>query len=203
MARQSNDNLPFCAISAGLNECEICNTECIFGLHLPQVPSQRRRMELFRCGHGMCSVCYSTMTADEKNFSCPFCRDSGCFFLKSFGSSEKGGRADTFNQWDTEFSSFRQISLRSQHPFAVLYRQILTDYRREKEASQKRRTVAKVIAKRVREKEKRVESEREATCPHCGKDTFTSMKQLGVHLATKHSSSGAVSKKKKSRGGRR
>ena len=186
MAKKSTSDSLFCAISSGNNNCSVCFEKAQFSLRLPQV--SRRRMELLRCGHGMCSVCYDTMTVDDKNFSCPFCRDSGTFFLESFGSSRLSGRADTFNQWISEFISFKEIMLRSNHPFAVLYRQIVSDFHLKKGTAMQRRAMEKVRSKKAIEKKMREKSQREAICPYCNKDTFTSMKQLGEHIVAKHSS---------------
>ena len=57
-----------CSITAGVNICGICYNEANFSTSIPQKKHKRLpSMELFKCGHGMCTPCYQDLIS-KANF---------------------------------------------------------------------------------------------------------------------------------------
>tara|TARA_B100001769_G_scaffold275316_1_gene277159 strand:+ start:4362 stop:4976 length:615 start_codon:yes stop_codon:yes gene_type:complete len=194
----------YCNINAGINQCDICCEDSYFSISIPQKPHPNKPnieyMELFECGHGVCSKCYDKL-CEKKLFCCPFCRESGVqitnfnyvvnLSLKSQGYNVTlGPSVKIINTWseflDEHNNNFDLLEKRNYNKFMQLYRQILNMYHIkkrnkaiQKEKDEKNRQNA--IAKKKREL-----SRKNAICPHCGKDTFNSEKQLQCHIISKH-----------------
>jgi hypothetical protein len=54
-----------------------------------------------------------------------------------------------------------------------------------KETAERKR-INELIKKKDNQKKQKAESQKKAVCKTCGKDTFTSMKQLEIHIKAKH-----------------
>jgi hypothetical protein len=123
------------------------------------------------------------MIKSQKGFKCPFCRDEGRIYKSIDGGFDK---SHTFRQYKDEFSHNPELIKYSQHTYVKLHMYIVGIYNMEKRAIKDR----KIIALRLvilQENKKTIQLSREkALCKVCKKDTFTSMKQLWIHMKTKH-----------------
>jgi hypothetical protein len=96
-------------------------------------------MQLFRCGHSMCLVCYEKMCKTSE-FSCPFCRNKGAVILKTFGSPNVRRRVDTIADFLDEWKDRTHLlGFMKRHPFLVLHNQIVKEGRALKAPSKGRR----------------------------------------------------------------
>ena len=174
----------FCSIKAGINQCDICSKDSYYiikrkdaeGLKLPV-------MELFRCGHGMCESCYTSMIQLQKVFKCPFCRDEGRIYKSIDGGFDK---SHTFRQYKDEFSHNHELIKYSQHPYLKLHRYIVGIYNMEKRAIKDHKIIALRLVILQENKKTRQLSREKAVCKVCKKDTFTSQVQLWIHMRAKH-----------------
>ncbi len=190
----------FCNIHPGTNQCEICCEPAYFNINIPQKQHPTKpSMELFECGHGVCSNCYEKM-CEKKQFSCPFCRKTGVLtpdfnyavalslqargYNVSIGSPAK--IINTWNEFLEEHNYNFDLLEKRNNKFMQLYRQILNTYNetKRKQAILKQKKLK--IEKQKEEKQARELSRKNACCPHCGKNTFNSEKQLQIHIKAKH-----------------
>ena len=170
----------FCTIQAGPNICEICTNIAYYSL---TQSSKFPIMELFRCGHGMCKICYDTMTKDKSDFSCPFCRDHGRVY--NITTLTKGF-SNTFSQFLQEFDKNPCLLQYVRHPFLVLHRQIIEEYQIKQVAKKQLIQKQQVHKQRQTKKLQKEQSRCKAICQYCHKDTFTSTQQLLIHIKAKH-----------------
>ena len=73
-----------------------------------------------------------------------------------------------------------------QHIFAKLHRQIANDYKKEREIQKQKQIKDNKRQQFLERKRAKAKSRAKAICKHCGKDTFTSEKQLLIHIRAKH-----------------
>jgi hypothetical protein len=177
----------FCMVKAGINVCEICTNEAWYSTSIPQRGKyDLPEMELFRCGHGMCSNCLSRISVRE--WFCPFCRDGSKQFLSRIPGEVN--YANTFSQYLYEFNNNLSLLEKSGHKFVQLHRQIIYNAKNEKkikkkEQEQRAAQLAKENKKEEKKKMKAV-SKALAVCTYCMKSTFTSTAQLKIHIQAKH-----------------
>ena len=125
----------FCDLKAGKNTCKICEEEGYYPTRSPykkyvlvqgtKVPV----MQLFRCGHSMCLVCYEKM-CETADFSCPFCRNKGAVILETFGSPNVRRRVDTIADFLDEWKGrMHLLRFMGKHPFLLLHKQIVEEGR--------------------------------------------------------------------------
>lgn len=193
-------DMAFCNIHPGTNQCEICCESAYFNINIPQkIHSTKPSMELFQCGHGVCSSCYEKM-CEKKQFSCPFCRKTGVLTpdfnyavtlsLQARGYNVPIGSPvkiiNTWNEFLEEHNYNFDLLEKRDNKFMQLYRQILNTYneKKRKQAILKQKKIK--IDKQKGEKQARELSRKNASCPHCGKNTFNSEKQLQTHIKAKH-----------------
>lgn len=190
----------FCKIQPGTNQCEICCEPAYFNINIPQKQhSTKPSMELFECGHGVCNNCYEKI-CEKKQFSCPFCRETGVLitdfnYAVALSLQEHGYNVyigspvkiiNTWSEFIEEHNYNFDLLEKRNNKFMQLYRQILNTY------NEKKRKQAIHIHKKLKEeklkekKEVRKLSQKNAICPHCGKDSFNSEKQLRDHIKAKH-----------------
>ena len=173
----------FCSIHAGVNTCGICGENGHYSLHVPQRNHRTYpKMELFRCGHGMCNTCLTKMESIS-GFKCPWCRDGSTSILKTFGQSETCGTINTFSEYTCHWQRYLGRAMNSRHPFAILHKQIRDEYKKKKKESAIRQKKEKEKALKKKTKE---DSRKRACCHICGRDTFNSLKQLKIHISKKH-----------------
>ena len=173
----------FCSIQGGVNTCGICGENGYYSLHVPQRNHiTYPKMELFRCGHGMCNTCLTKMESIS-GFKCPWCRDTSTYILKTFGQNETCGTINTFSEYTNHWQRYLGRAMNSRHPFALLHKQIREEYIKKKKENTIRLKREKVKALDKKAKE---ESRKKACCHICGRDTFNSLKQLNIHIAKKH-----------------
>lgn len=173
----------FCAVNVGVNECEICGEDAYYSKNI----SNRKHkslptMSLFGCGHGMCETCVTKME-NISGYKCPFCRNEGSVILRNFGSNEIKGQLNTFDDFLQEWRDYLCRAMNSSHPFAILHKQIVSDYQKKRRVEKKKRALLKM---RQEKKMSRTDSRKKAVCKICGRDKFTSEKQLKIHMAKKH-----------------
>jgi hypothetical protein len=178
-----------CSVIAGVQECGICSEEAYYStdifkrnhLNYPQ-------MSLFRCGHGICEYCVFNILEAGK-FRCPYCRDGGSVVLTSFCSNQVKCQQNTLEDYLCEWRYRIGRALRSGDKFIKLHNQIVSDYKVDlqgkliKKQKSKKENQRKKVRKKSREK---------AICPICNKDTFTSEKQLDIHMSKKHRKSSKI-----------
>ena len=188
-----------CSVKAGVNTCEICQCEAHYSCYLPQKPSSQGLpcMEVFRCGHGCCRNCYNKIAA--RGFKCPWCR-RGKTHIVSFSEPDLPIHSwlykddihrrsiDTLTEFVCEWKNYLDMLQQRErkHPFIVLHAYIVNQ---ERERRQRIREAKEAELRKKREEQvrKAKKADREAAvCPHCGKDTFTSTKQLAIHIHAKH-----------------
>jgi len=188
-----------CSVKAGVNTCEICQCEAHYSCYLPQKPSSKGLpcMEVFRCGHGCCRNCYNEIAA--RGFKCPWCR-RGKTHIVSFSEPDLPIHSwlykddihrrsiDTLTEFVCEWKNYLDILQKreTKHPFIVLHAYIVEQERQRRQRLCQAREEEKQ-KKREEQLRKAKKADREAAvCPHCGKDTFTSTKQLAIHISKKH-----------------
>lgn len=173
----------FCKIKAGVNNCEICNKNAYYKIKRKDpIASDFPVMELFRCGHGMCENCYNSMITYQ-DFKCPFCRDEGRIYKSVDGGFDS---SHTFREYKDEFKNTPELIIYSQHTYVKLHRHIVGIYNMEKRALQDRK-IRELRLYNLNESKKMKQISREnAVCKVCNKDTFTSQKQLWIHMRSKH-----------------
>ena len=190
----------FCNIHPGTNTCEICCEPAYFNINIPQKQhATKPTMELFECGHGVCRTCYERMTKN-KNFSCPFCRKTGvltpdfnyavALSLQARGYNVSVGSPvkiiNTWNEFLEEHNYNFDLLEKRDSKFMQLYRQILNTYNEQKRKQAILKQKKLKLEKQKGEKQARELSRKNASCPHCGKNTFNSEKQLQIHIKAKH-----------------
>lgn len=188
-----------CSVVAGIQECGICYEEAYYSKnilkrHHPNFP----QMSLFRCGHGMCVNCVSRVL-DVGEFKCPYCRDEGSSIVKcpeyrydgsdlvkSFYPNEVKCEQNTLEDYLYEWRDNIERVLATKDEFIELHNQIVSDYKKARKVRlEKDRKAKKVhLQKTVRRK-----SRKKAMCGICKRDTFTSEKQLVIHMSKKHKTS--------------
>ena len=176
----------YCDVKAGINTCKICFDECFYHLKIPQPKHPTlKNMALLRCGHGMCYTCYNTMIS-TREFSCPVCRNGSLGIMKTFGCSDSRGTMDTLDEFVDEWARFLDRAMKSEHIYARLHRQIINDYKKDRQLRiQNKKKRLKEKAKQ-NQKIERAKDREKAVCKICGKDTFNSTKQLAIHMKKKH-----------------
>ena len=199
-----NSSKPFCCITAGINTCGICDNKAYFSISIPQKKHKTLpKMELFRCGHGMCEDCYNSMMEKTKKFNCPYCRNEGLVtanfeyavsvslrargYINSnepFPSPTKV--SNTLSEYLEEWSDKRYLLYSSNNVYILLIKQITLNKKNEIEKAAERKRVNELIKKKDDKKKQKAESKKNAVCKICGKNTFTSMKQLEIHMKAKH-----------------
>jgi len=174
----------FCSIKAGINQCDICSKDSYYRIKRKDAEALKLPvMELFRCGHGMCEICYTSMIQLQKVFKCPFCRDEGRIYKSIDGGFDK---SHTFRQYKDEFSHNPELIKYSQHPYVKLHRYIVGIYNMEKRAIKDHKIIALRLVILQENKKTRQLSREKAVCKVCKKDTFTSQVQLWIHMRAKH-----------------
>lgn len=200
-----------CGITSGTNECGICFEKAWFSNSIPQKEHPKHPpMELFVCGHGVCGTCYDTMTKN-KSFRCPFCRKSGVLvtnldYVVSLSLESRGfpmpqnilpsKKLNTFSEFLEEHSNNWYLLQHRNSTFMNLHRQIVFNHSELKRAETKRKMKELEAAKRKAEKKAKSTARQNAVCPHCNKSTFTSEKQLQIHIGAKHANINKKSNKK-------
>jgi len=176
----------YCSVQAGLNCCEICDGSAYYQYKKRDTADSmgHPQMELFRCGHGMCSKCYNLMKAVPScNPTCPFCRDEGRIYAKPGGDC---GRSHTLRDYIKEWDHNPDLLQYSTHIFMRLHRQIVGKLRMEQRA-EKDHKVIQIRLDNIRErKEYKAQSRERAVCRWCQRNTFTSESQLCKHISAKH-----------------
>lgn len=199
-----NSSKVFCSVDAGINTCSICYNSAFFSRNLSQrLHETLPAMELFKCGHGMCKNCWNQMKTSSTDMKCPFCRKDYVSRVANFNyavllSLESRGVIDakdvpsptkeihTFDEFLEEWEDRMYLLSRCQHQFMILYRHIIhTEKSLLGERIKHQKEQKKKLATEER-KQKRKLSRQSAICHICNKDTFTSEKQLNVHIKAKH-----------------
>ncbi|GFR91194.1 hypothetical protein ElyMa_002586300 [Elysia marginata] len=180
----------FCSITAGVNTCHLCFEKAFYSLKLPQRPHRKLpRMELFRCGHGMCASCYEAHTRAAGCFKCPWCRDGCSYIFPSFPHSAAGppkSSIATLSELVDEWSESLDLLYTTRSPFILLHKQIFEKEKNRQVLCRDLRVQAAKEAAKREEKKKRAAEREKAVCGVCGKATFTSAKQLEAHTRAKH-----------------
>ena len=200
-----------CSITLGTNECGICFEKAWFSNSIPQKEHPKHPpMELFVCGHGVCGTCYDTMTKN-KSFRCPFGRKSGVLvtnldYAVSLSLEARGfpmsqnilpsKKLNTFSEFLEEHSNNWYLLQHRNSIFMNLHRQIIFNHSELKRAETKRKMKELEAAKRKAEKKAKTAARQNAVCLHCNKSTFTSEKQLQIHIGAKHANINKKSNKK-------
>lgn len=210
----SERNELFCSVKAGVNTCEICCNEAYFSTTIPQSPHNiHPPMELFRCGHGVCETCLEGIMR-RGTFKCPFCRSEGAqianFDYVISCSLEARGllraneripspvkRINTFSEFLEEWEYTHHSMLNMNHRFMLLHKQIIDTEKQRLLMAKRKALKDREIALKEEKKRKRESSRKNAVCPVCNKNTFTSMKQLEQHMNAKHSKHSKKAKQSK------
>lgn len=171
----------YCSVQAGLNCCGICDNSAYYQYKKRDTADSMGlpRMELFRCGHGMCATCYNLM----KVVSCPFCRDEGRIYVKPGGDC---GRSHTLMDYIKEWDHNPDLLHYSTHIFMRLHRQIVGKLRMEQRVERDRKVIQTRLDNVREKKEAKAKSRESAVCMWCKMDTFTSVTQLCKHISAKH-----------------
>ena len=182
---QKKTNL-FCNVVARINECNICGDKAYYSTSIPQ----RRHntlpnMELFRCGHGMCEHCLTKLLVNNE-FKCPWCGKESVYILQSFGSPKTRGTINTLSEYQYEWRNYLGRAMKSSHPFAKLHRQIMEKYNLLIKDKLIRKIKNDKLAIKEKIKKERLLSKQKAVCKICGRNKFTSEKQLKLHMLKKH-----------------
>ena len=105
---------------------------------------------------------------------------------KTFGCSDSRGTMDTLDEFVDEWARFLDRAMKSEHIYARLHRQIINDYKKDRQLRiQNKKKRLKEKAKQ-NQKIERAKDREKAVCKICGKDTFNSTKQLTIHMKKKH-----------------
>lgn len=193
-----------CSITAGLNICGICYNEANFSTSNPQKQhATLPKMELFCCGHGICENCYDSMMEKTKNFNCPFCREPGLTianfdYVESLSLQARGcfvlnerlpspiKITNTLTEYLEEWDDETHLLYSSNNRYILLVKQIKLNKKNKMKKLADYKRMNDLIKKKEIIKQQRVESRKKAVCKICGKNTFTSMKQLEIHINAKH-----------------
>ncbi|MBD36405.1 MAG: hypothetical protein CL512_06515 [Actinobacteria bacterium] len=172
-------------VKAGKNTCDICSETTHFAIrdnthHKTAQPT----FELLSCGHGICSSCYDEICKRTDRFACPYCRSSGLRLIKMGGASETC--INTFSEFVEHWQHKEHLLSMYQGAFMNLYREICKNAREETKKRAQEAEMAKIVKKKQEKREARKLSREKAVCKYCNKDTFTSMKQLQLHISKKH-----------------
>ena len=174
----------FCTIKAGINQCDICSKDAYYRIKRKDSDALKLPvMELFRCGHGMCENCYKSMVKSQEEFKCPFCRDKGRIYKSQDGGFDA---SHTFRQYKDEFSHNLELIKYSGHTYMKLHRYIVGIYNMEQRAIKDRKIIELRLAILKENKKMKELSREKAICKVCKRNTFTSMKQLWIHMKAKH-----------------
>ena len=168
-------------VKAGKNTCDICSETAYFSLRLEPHGSQ---FELLGCGHGICKLCYDEMRKRSSKFACPYCRSGGVLLINLGGAREK--RINTFSEFVEHWEHKEHLLSMYQGVFMTLYREICKNAAEENVKKREKREALKIKKAREDKKAAKKLSRESAGCKYCNKDTFTSMKQLEVHISKKH-----------------
>lgn len=174
----------FCSVKAGINCCKICNNDAYYPINRKAM--RHPVMELLRCGHGMCENCYTSMVGFQGEFKCPFCRDQGRVYKGSAEDQSPIKESHTFRQYKAEFSHNPELIKYSRHVYVKLHQHIVGMWNMDQRAIKDARIKAlrdTINQERMIEK---AESRKRAICRICQKDTFTSEKQLWIHMKARH-----------------
>lgn len=195
-----------CSIVAGVNICGICYNEANFSTSIPQKKHKDLpNMEMFCCGHGMCEDCYENMMKKTSQFNCPFCRKKGLTianfeYALSLSLQARGCLnsneslpspikiINTFSEYleEWEWENKTQLLYSSNNLFMILLKQIIINEKNKKKKLAEYKRKNDIIKEKELIKQARKESRENAVCKYCQKNTFTSMKQLEVHINSKH-----------------
>lgn len=193
-----------CSITAGVNICGICYNEANFSTSIPQKQHKTLpNMELFCCGHGMCEDCYDSMMEKTKKFNCPYCREQGLVIANFDYAVSLSLRArgyvnsneplpspvkisNTLSEYLEEWDDKTNLLYSSNNLYILLIKQIILNKKNKLKQVEERKRIDELIKKKQDKKKQKEESKKNAVCKTCGKDTFTSMKQLEIHIKAKH-----------------
>jgi len=193
-----------CSITAGVNICGICYNEANFSTSIPQKQHKTLpNMELFCCGHGMCENCYDSMMKRSNKFNCPFCRGEGLVIanfdyavsmsLKARGYLNSNvtlplpiKKINTLGEYLEEWDDKSHLLYCNNNLFMLLMKQIILNNKTKMKKAAEYKRMSDLIKKKDEIKKQKAESKRKAVCEICGKDKFTSMKQLEIHKKAKH-----------------
>ena len=168
-------------VKAGKNTCDICNETVKFSLCLDPDGS---RFELLVCGHGICKKCYDEMRKRSSKFVCPYCRSGGMRLINTGGAPEK--RINTFSEFVEHWQGKEHLLSMHQGAFMTLFTEIRKNAAEENAKNKQKREISKINKAREDKRQAKKTSRENAVCQYCNKDTFTSMKQLEVHISKKH-----------------
>tara|TARA_B100000902_G_C27061029_1_gene789125 strand:+ start:155 stop:772 length:618 start_codon:yes stop_codon:yes gene_type:complete len=204
METQTQTHKLHCSITAGVNTCGICYNEANFSTSIPQKKhATLPNMELFCCGHGMCENCYDSMMEKTKKFNCPFCRKQGLTIANfdyaiSLSLQARGCLAlnerlpspikitNTLTEYLEEWDDKTYLLYSSNNLYILLVKQIILDKKNKIKKLAEYKRMNDLIIKKDKIKKQRADSREKAVCKICGKNTFTSMKQLEIHINAKH-----------------
>ena len=170
-------------VKAGKNTCEICYNPAYFSACIPCKSSDETPFELLGCGHGICKTCYQQI-CKRGPFTCPFCRNEGAQLVQ-FGGGIRN-KINTFSEFLDEWQHNEHLLAMHQGIYMRMYRQIRIN---KKIYDLKKKEKIAEDKKKKEKEDKRLERElsrKKAVCKHCNKDTFTSLKQLELHISKKH-----------------
>ena len=198
-----NDKI-FCSIKAGINTCNICLNNANFSTSIPQVKHVfLPNMHLFQCGHGMCEDCYKQYIEKNDIFNCPFCRKSG-LTIASFDYSiilslQARGIFDlnedmvfptkivnTYSDYLKEWDDKNHSLYSNNNIFMIMKKKIFLEEKNKIENENIKKYKNYLIKRKKFLKKKRAISREQAKCKICKKNTFTSLKQLEIHINAKH-----------------
>ena len=190
----------FCAIKAGDNTCGICYNQAHYSISNPQIRHESLpNMELFKCGHGCCEECLKEITAKNK-FTCPFCRQGSASmanfdYVISLSLEARGindnlaspiKQINTYSEFKKEWRNEAICALNNNHKFIALHNQIVSKEYERRQSVKIKAAMNKKLTEKIENKNKRARSRDKAVCNICHKNTFTSLKQLNVHMKAKH-----------------
>lgn len=199
-----NSQKLFSSITAGINTCGICYNEANFSTSIPQKHHKSLpNMELFCCGHGMCEDCYDSMMEKTNKFNCPYCREQGLVIANFDYAVSLSLRArgyvnpnepfplpikvsNTLSEYLEEWDDKTHLLYSSNNLYILLIKQIILNKKNKMKETAERKRINELIKKKDNQKKQKAESQKNAVCKTCGKDTFTSIKQLEIHINAKH-----------------
>ena len=65
--------------------------------------------------------------------------------LKTFGSNEIKGQMNTLDDFIQEWRNYLFRAMNSSHPFAILHKQIVSDYQKKRKAEKKKTALNPVV----------------------------------------------------------
>ena len=205
----------FCSVKSGINTCGICYDQAFFDTKIPQREhGTLPRHELLPCGHGLCENCLEAITS-KSSLKCPFCRRGSTsvnnieyavsLSLEARGMlnpyeilPEPNKEINTFSDFIENVNNNKEIfSLNSNNIFVILYKQIVYEARKNNSLLKAKKEKQNKLLKQQKEKDKRANSRQSAVCEICNKNTFTSIKQLELHIQAKHKNNSNVNTRRK------